>query len=363
MLTEKGHGFKPAEDDPVFFHTPAPFECDDDDCIVTIKKSSAQAYTDIASGAIAAALRRNPRVTVLTAAMCQGNKLEKVRAEFPDRFFDVGICESHAVAFAAGQAKAGCRPIVDIYSTFLQRSYDQIFQEVCLQNLPVTFMLDRAGLTGPDGPTHHGAFDLGYLRLFPNMVVMAPGDEHDLAAMVDWALAHDGPAAIRYPKTAVERHAGPRTPLELGRAELITEGGDGLVIACGTLLGEALKAAATLREEGLELAVVNARFVKPLDSTLLLERIEAAPWTITVEENALPTGFGSAVLELVSDAQMAAGPIVRLGLPDRFVEHGERGELLAELGLDAAGIAAACRRLAGRDPRPTAAVSHAAADH
>jgi len=362
VLTEKGHGFKPAEEDPVFFHTPAPFECDDEDGIVTIKKSSAKAYTDVASGAIAAALRRNRRVTVLTAAMCQGNKLEKVRAEFPERFFDVGICESHAVAFAAGQAKAGCRPIVDIYSTFLQRSYDQIFQEVCLQNLPVTFMLDRAGLTGPDGPTHHGAFDLGYLRLFPNIVVMAPGDEHDLTTMLDWALEHEGPAAIRYPKTAVERQAGPRTPLELGRAELIAEGSDGLVIACGTLLGEAVKAAATLREEGLELAVVNARFVKPLDTTLLLERIEAAPWTITIEENALPTGFGSAVLEMVSDAHLAAGPIVRLGLPDRFVEHGERGELLAELGLDAAGIAAACRRLAGRDPGPTGAVSHAAVD-
>jgi 1-deoxy-D-xylulose-5-phosphate synthase len=181
--------------------------------------------------------------------------------------------------------------------------------------------------------------------------------------MVDWAIAHDGPAAIRYPKTAVERLPGPRTPLELGRAELVAEGGDGLVLACGTLLGEAVKAAATLREEGLELTVVNARFVKPLDTTLLLERIEAAPWTITIEENALPTGFGSAILEMVSDAHLAAGPIVRLGLPDRFVEHGERGELLAALGLDAAGIAATCRRLAGRDPRPTGAVSHAAVDH
>ncbi|MBM4021364.1 MAG: 1-deoxy-D-xylulose-5-phosphate synthase [Planctomycetes bacterium] len=362
VLTEKGHGFKPAEDDPVFFHTPAPFECDDEDGVVTIKKSSAKAYTDIASAAIAAAMRQNPRVTVLTAAMCQGNKLEKVRTEFPDRFFDVGICESHAVAFAAGQAKAGCRPIVDIYSTFLQRSYDQIFQEVCLQNLPVAFMLDRAGLTGPDGPTHHGAFDLGYLRLFPNMVVMAPGDEHDLTAMLDWAITHDGPTAIRYPKAAVERQGGERPPIELGRAEVLAEGADGLVIACGTLLSEAARAVAALREEGLELTLVNARFVKPLDATLLLERIEASAWTLTVEENALPTGFGSALLELVADAGLAAGPITRLGLPDRFVEHGERGELLAELGLDAAGIAAACRRLAGRAAPPAATISHAAAD-
>jgi len=347
VLTEKGHGFKPAEADPVFFHTPAPFECDDDDCIVSIKKSSSRAYTDVASTAIGAALRRDPRVTVMTAAMCQGNKLEPVREEFAERFFDVGICESHAVAFAAGQAKAGCRPIVDIYSTFLQRSFDQIFQEVCLQNLPVVFMLDRAGLTGPDGPTHHGAFDLGYLRLFPNMAVLAPGDEHDLAAMLDWALAHGGPVAIRYPKATVENHGGQRPPIELGRSETLAEGHDGLVVACGTLLGEALAAAAELRAEGLDLTVINARFVKPLDPTIL-ERIEAAPWAVTLEENVLQTGFGSAVLEAVNDAGLQAGMIVRLGLPDRFVEHGERAELLADLGLDAAGIAATCRRLAGR---------------
>jgi len=346
VLTEKGHGFKPAEADPVFFHTPAPFECDDDDCIVSIKKSSAKAYTDVASTAIGACMRRDPKVTVLTAAMCQGNKLEPVREEFPERFFDVGICESHAVAFAAGQAKTGCRPIVDIYSTFLQRSFDQIFQEVCLQNLPVVFMLDRAGLTGPDGPTHHGAFDLGYLRLFPNMAVLAPGDEHDLVAMLDWALEQPGPVAIRYPKTAVERHAGPRAPIVAGRSEPLVEGADGLILACGTLLGAALDAAKHLRDEGLEVGVINARFVKPLDTQGILERIEAAPWVVTVEENALPTGFGSAVLEAVSDARLACGPIVRLGLPDRFVEHGERGELLAELGLDAAGIASTCRGLA-----------------
>jgi 1-deoxy-D-xylulose-5-phosphate synthase len=366
VLTEKGHGFKPAEADPVFFHTPAPFECDDDDCIVSIKKSSARAYTDVAATAIGDCMRRDPRVTVLTAAMCQGNKLEKVRSEFPARFFDVGICESHAVAFAAGQAKVGCRPIVDIYSTFLQRSFDQIFQEVCLQNLPVIFMLDRAGLTGPDGPTHHGCFDLGYMRLFPNMVVMAPGDEHDLTAMLDWAIAQNVPVAIRYPKAIVERQPGPRSPIALGKAEVLAEGHDGLVIACGTLLGEALAAAGLLRREGLEITVVNARFCKPLDTSMLVERIEAAPWTVTVEENALQTGFGAAVLEALNDAHAsggmsaASGPLVRLGIPDRFIEHGERAELLADLGLDAAGIAATCRRLAGRQPQPAAAGVHAA---
>lgn len=360
VLTEKGHGFKPAEADPVFFHTPAPFECDDDDCIISIKKSSARGYTDVASTAIASCLRRDQRVTVLTAAMCQGNKLEQVREEFPDRFFDVGICESHAVAFAAGQAKVGCRPIVDIYSTFLQRSFDQIFQEVCLQNLPIVFMLDRAGLTGPDGPTHHGAFDLGYMRLFPNMVVLAPGDEHDLVAMLDWAMQHNGPVAIRYPKALAEQQGGSRAAIELGQAEVFTDGSDGLIIACGTLLGVSLAAAAQLREVGLEVGVINARFVKPLGTQLLFEKIEAAPWVVTVEENVLSTGFGSAVLEAINEARLSTGTIVRLGLPDRFVEHGERGELLADLGLDAAGIALTCLRLAGRDPQPTDPVEPAA---
>jgi 1-deoxy-D-xylulose-5-phosphate synthase len=192
--------------------------------------------------------------------------------------------------------------------------------------------------------------------------VLAPGDEHDLAAMVDWALAHDGPVAIRYPKAVVEQHPLPRQPIELGRSEVLAEGGDGLVIACGTLLGEALAAAKRLRTEGLEVTVVNARFIKPLDTGLLLERLEAAPWAVTVEENALPTGFGSAVLEAVNDAGCPAPPIVRLGLPDRFVEPGERSELLAELGLDAAGIAATCRRLAGRTPQPDSVAAHAAAN-
>jgi 1-deoxy-D-xylulose-5-phosphate synthase len=220
----------------------------------------------------------------------------------------------------------------------------------------VVFMLDRAGLTGPDGPTHHGAFDLGYLRLFPNMTVLAPGDEHDLAAMLDWSLAHNGPVAIRYPKAVVECQPAPRTPIELGRAEVLLEGHDGLIIACGTLVGAAFDAVTRLREEGLTVGLVNARFVKPLDARLPVW-VEAAPWVVTVEENALQTGFGSAVLEAVSDAGVHGVPIVRLGLPDRFVEHGERGELLADLGLDAAGIAAACRRLAGREPHANAAVT------
>ena len=190
VVTNKGHGFKPAVEDPVYFHTPAPFEAVGDQAVHK-PKSTAMAYTNHARDAIADQMDHNDKVTVITAAMCQGNKLEPVREKYPDRFFDVGICESHAVAFAAGQAKVGLRPIVDIYSTFLQRSFDQIFQEVCLQKLPVTFMLDRAGLTANDGPTHHGTFDYGYLRLFPNMVVMSPGDANDIGAMLDFSLSHD----------------------------------------------------------------------------------------------------------------------------------------------------------------------------
>ena len=355
VLTEKGHGFKPATEDPVFFHTPAPFVRDADGEIVSIKKSSARTYTDVAAEAILAAMRRNPRVTVLTAAMCQGNKLEAVRDGIPERFFDTGICESHAVAFAAGQAKAGLRPIVDIYSTFLQRSYDQIFQEVALQNLPVTFMLDRAGLTGPDGPTHHGNFDLGYLRVFPNMVVMAPGDEADLPLMLEFALEHPGPAAIRYPKTKVERIEREAAPVELGRAEVLREGRDGVILCCGALLSGCLAAAKSLEREGLDVGVINARFVKPLDVDTILPAIEGADFVVTVEEAALMGGFGSAVLEAAADAGVATTHVRRLGIPDRFIEHAERNELLADLGLDAEGIASACREVAERF-EPTAPI-------
>jgi len=345
VITEKGHGFKPAADDPVFFHTPAPFERQEDG-IVSIKKSSSRAYTHAASEAILSQMQNDSRVTVMTAAMCQGNKLEKVREMFPDRFFDTGICESHAVAFAAGQAKAGLRPIVDIYSTFLQRSYDQLFQEVALQNLPVTFMLDRAGLTGPDGPTHHGVFDLGYLRLLPNFVVMAPGDECDLSAMVPFAIEQDGPVSLRYPKTTADRHERTTTPIELGRAEVIRWGDDVLLIACGTMLGNCLSAAEELRAEGFDAGVVNARFVKPLDRELMVKAISSGAAVVTVEEAALGGGFGSSVIEAANEEGLALQNVRRLGIADQFVEHGDRDELLADLGLDPAGIARAASELA-----------------
>lgn len=348
VVTEKGHGYQPAAADPVFFHTPPAFE---DQCGQPLPKKSASkpAYTNIARDAVQHQMRCDKKVTVLTAAMCQGNKLEPVRDEFPDRFFDVGICESHAVAFAAGQAKAGLRPIVDIYSTFLQRSYDQIFQEVALQDLPVTFLMDRAGLTGPDGPTHHGCFDMAYMRIFPNIVMMAPGDAHDLEQMLDFALRHTSPCGIRYPKDNAERIGGERAKLQLGKAEVLSWGRDGNIVCAGTLLSSCIKAAEQLREEGLDVGVVNARFVKPLDREIVARAAREGGFLVTIEEGCLPGGFGSAVLETASDLGLETSRIRRLGIPDRFVEHGERSELLAELGLDALGIARACRELTHRE--------------
>jgi 1-deoxy-D-xylulose-5-phosphate synthase len=350
VLTQKGHGVPQASADPVTYHTPPVFEkVGPARTILSLKRGGSRAYTDAASTAIYNAMQEDERVAVLTAAMCQGNKLEKVRADFPTRFFDTGICESHAVAFAAGLAKAGMRPIVDIYSTFLQRSFDQLFQEVALQNLPVAFCLDRAGLTGPDGPTHHGVFDIVYLRLFPNFVVMAPGDELDVAPMLRFALSHAGPAALRYPKTNLERVDRPVAPVELGCAEVYEWGEDAMLVAYGTLFPTCVKAAAALREEGLNVGVINARFVKPLDRATLLRAVEESPLVVTVEEGTLEGGFGSALLEAANGAGLDTRNVVRLGIPDRFIEHAERGELLADLGLDVNGICAAVRRALSRE--------------
>jgi 1-deoxy-D-xylulose-5-phosphate synthase len=346
VLTEKGHGFKPAASDPVFYHTPPMFERQGDEAVIK-KKASSKAYTAHASDAILDQMKHNDKVTVLTAAMCQGNQLETVRDEFPDRFFDVGICESHAVAFAGGQAKAGMRPIVDIYSTFLQRSFDQIFQEVCLQKLPVTFLMDRGGLTGPDGPTHHGTFDIAYMRIFPNMVVMAPGDANDVGAMLDFALSHDEACGIRYPKEAAANIERELQPVELGKSEVLTEGKDGVMVCFGSLLETCLQAAKRLDEElGLKIGVVNARFAKPIDSELLKSLMVEMPFVVTVEEGNLMGGFGSAVLEVANEMGLATQNLHRLGLPDSFVEHGERGELLSDLGLDVEGLMKTCQKLA-----------------
>lgn len=351
VFTEKGHGFEPACKDPVKFHTPSPFKRDTENEIVPVKKSSEISYTEIVSDAIHEAMSEDEKVCVLTAAMCAGNKLERIRDEFPDRFFDTGICESHAVAFAGGMAKSGMKPIVDIYSTFLQRSFDQIFQEVALQNLPVIFCLDRAGLCGPDGPTHHGVFDNSYMRIFPNMIVTAPGDELEVRPLLDFALQSSSPVSIRYPKTRVEQVPREVAPVRLGKSEVLSWGQDGTIIACGTMLAQAVAAAEQLAAIGLSVGVVNARFIKPIDEEVIA-RAAGTGFVITIEENAAMGGFGSAVLEAANRLSLNTERFKVLAIPDAFVEHGDRDELLADLGLDAAGLVRTAKELS----QPVAAI-------
>ncbi len=343
VVTEKGHGYKPAEQNPVYFHTPPAF-LDDGGKPVTLGSDGSPPYTNFVRDSILALMQRDERVTVLTAAMCQGNKLEPVRERYPERFFDVGICESHAVAFAAGQCKAGLRPIVEIYSTFLQRSVDQIFQEVCLQRLPVTFLMDRSGLTGPDGPTHHGLFDIGYLRSLPNLVLMAPGYAGEVGPMVDFAIDQETAVAIRYPKAAALQ--GPKKPDEivLGRSETIRQGTDGTIIAYGAVLDQVLAAVELLGDE-LDVTVINGRFAKPIDDAMIQSAFERG-FVITVEESARIGGFGTAVLESAADQGLDTRKLKRLAMPDRFVEHGSRDALLDQLGLGPKQIADVCRDLA-----------------
>lgn len=349
IVTEKGHGYQPAASDPVYFHTPPAFEEEDGE--VRVRKTSGELpFTNFARDAMGNCMRDDSRVTVMTAAMCQGNKLEPVRDEFPDRFFDVGICESHAVAFAAGQAKVGLRPIVAIYSTFLQRSYDQVFQEVSLQGLPVIFMMDRGGLAGPDGPTHHGVFDIAYMRPFPNLIMMAPADGAEVEPMLRFALSQNVASAIRYPKAsaaAIERN---RQSIELGKSEIVQWGTDGAIIACGAMLRQSMQAAAKLAEQGIEVAVINARFIKPLDHAMLQKVFEECRFVLTVEEGQLAGGFGSAVLEHACENGWDTRILRTLGIPDRYVEHAEREELLADLGLDANGIVRAAQSMLAKLP-------------
>jgi len=351
VVTEKGHGYKPAEQNPVYFHTPPAFK-DQDGRAVTLRSDGSPPFTNYFRDAVAVELGKDSRVTVLTAAMCQGNKLEPIREKYPRQFFDVGICESHAVAFAAGQCKAGLRPIVDIYSTFLQRSFDQIFQEVCLQKLPVTFLMDRAGLAGADGPTHHGVFDIAYLRSFPNIVLAAPGYAGEVGPMLDFALHHDVAVAIRYPKASVLSLSHPPSKIRLGESELIREGHDGTILAYGALLDQAL-AAAELLEGELSIAVVNARFAKPIDHAMVRRAFTTGAFVITVEEAAVMGGFGTAVLESACEQGLDTRKLRRLGIPDEFIEHGNRDALLAQCGLGPNNIADACRQAIGSQAYPT----------
>lgn len=330
--TVKGKGYKPAEQAPEKFHGVG---CFDPSTGKSAKKAGcAPSYTSVFSKALIDLAKDRPDILAITAAMPSGTGLKAFGQAYPKRFFDVGIAEEHAMTLAAGMAAAGMHPVIALYSTFAQRAYDQLIHDVCLQNLPVTLCLDRAGLVGEDGPTHHGVFDLSYLRQMPNMCVMAPKDEEELRHMLATAIAIEGPAAVRYP-----RGAGLGVPLTdsletlpVGKAEVLQEEGTIAFLAVGTMVEKAKEAAAILKEEGIEAAVVNMRFIKPLDTELLGEMARTKRLLITAEENVLAGGFGSAVAEYLADHGLEV-PLLRFGIPDRFIEQGTRRELLSLCGL------------------------------
>ena len=330
--TVKGKGYKPAEQAPEKFHGVG---CFDPSTGKSAKKAGcAPSYTSVFSKALIDLAKDRPDILAITAAMPSGTGLKAFGQAYPKRFFDVGIAEEHAMTLAAGMAAAGMHPVIALYSTFAQRAYDQLIHDVCLQNLPVTLCLDRAGLVGEDGPTHHGVFDLSYLRQMPNMCVMAPKDEEELRHMLATAIAIEGPTAVRYP-----RGAGLGVPLTdsletlpVGKAEVLQEEGTIAFLAVGTMVEKAKEAAAILKEEGIEAAVVNMRFIKPLDTELLGEMARTKRLLITAEENVLAGGFGSAVAEYLADHGIEV-PLLRFGIPDRFIEQGTRRELLSLCGL------------------------------
>jgi 1-deoxy-D-xylulose-5-phosphate synthase len=337
VVTQKGKGYLPAERDPVYYHGVGPFDLKTGR---PKKDSTVPTYTKIFQQCMVKLGYIDDKIIAVTAAMSNGTGLEEFGKIFPDRFFDVGIAEQHGVTFAAGMATEGVKPIVAIYSTFLQRAYDQILHDVCLPNLPVTFAMDRSGLVGEDGPTHHGAFDLTYLRSLPNMIVMSPKDEDELQHMLKTAIDYPGPAAVRYPRG---RGVGVRLSkdlkrLEIGQAELLKDGRDAAIIALGHMVYPSLKAAEQLELEGIDVSVVNARFVKPLDKELILDLALKIGTLITVEENVLQGGFGSAVLELLEEQGLSQVRVKRIGLPDIFIEHGSQEVLRDKYGLTARGI-------------------------
>ncbi|MDD2850420.1 MAG: 1-deoxy-D-xylulose-5-phosphate synthase [Desulfuromonadaceae bacterium] len=343
ILTTKGKGYTPAEKNPALFHGVGPFDVESGK--VTKVKGRVATYTAVFGDALCKLAAEDDRITAITAAMPDGTGLARFAKEYPERFFDVGIAEQHGVTFAAGLAVGGYRPVCAIYSSFLQRGYDQICHDVCLQNLPVTFAIDRAGVVGNDGPTHHGAFDLSYLRHLPNLTLMVPKDENELQFMLATAVNLGSPAAVRYP-----RGSGYGVPLDqtltllpIGRSELLRKGNAAAVIALGTMVHAALRAADLLDAEGTRLTVVNARFVKPLDETMLLALATEFEILITIEENALQGGFGTAVLELLEQHDLSGTRVLRLGYPDSYIPQGEQHELRTMLGLDGAGIAESIR--------------------
>ncbi len=332
-VTSKGKGYKFAEQDSTKFHGIGSFNSSNGN---VENKSSIPSYTSIYGKTIVDVAREDDKIVAITAAMKDGTGLTEFAKEFPSRFFDVGIAEEHAVTFAGGLAKEGAKPIVTIYSTFLQRAYDQILHDVCLQSLPVKFMIDRGGLVGDDGPTHHGIFDLSYLRNIPNMVIMSPKDGNELRHMVKTAVEYDkGPIALRYPRgeTAQSVHDPELRVIPIGKSEIVQEGEIAAIFAIGSTVYPSLHAAMILNRHGLNVSVINARFVKPLDEKLIEKIIDSHHYIITVEENVLAGGFGSAVMEYLSDNNFNHVKVKRIGLPDSFIEHGEQSILKENYGL------------------------------
>ncbi len=335
VVTKKGKGYKFSEQNPTKYHGVFPFDINTGDFVANGQLT----YSDVFGKSLIDLALKNEKIVAVTAAMLDGTGLEEFAKKFPDRFFDVGIAEEHAVVFAAGLAKAGLKPFVAIYSTFLQRSYDEIFHDVCLQNLPVVFCLDRAGIVGDDGPTHNGVFDLSYLRHFPNIVVMAPKDETELYSMLCFALDQKTPVAIRYPRSKIlsANWKNNAESISLGKGELVYEpqkgkGNNILIIAIGSMVIPSIEAAKKIEEKGFAPKVINARFVKPLDFELILSSAKDAKLVVTVEENCLQGGFGSAVLELFEENNILV-PVRRIGIPDKFIEHGKRDFILDKYGL------------------------------
>ena len=338
VLTKKGKGYEPAEKDPIFFHIAPPFNLETGE---VRKKSSHSTYTHIFADTLIKLAKEDPRIIAITAAMAEGTGLAKFAKVFPERFYDVGIAEQHAVTFAAGLACEGYRPVAAIYSTFLQRAFDQIVHDVAVQNLPVTFAIDRGGLVAEDGTTHHGALDLSYLRHLPNLVVMAPKDENELQHMIKTAINREGPTAVRYSRGSAQ--GVPLDPeiriLEIGKGEALAEGEDLAIIAIGYGVAPAVLAAERLAKEGIFATVVNARFVKPLDRDLITSVVRKTKSVLTVEENALMGGFGSAVLECLADEGLLADLTVRrIGLPDEFIGQGPQEMLRQKHGITAENI-------------------------
>ena len=345
VITKKGKGYEFAEEDPLGYHGVAPFDVETGQTISS--PSDIPTYTKVFGQTVVKMAHADSRIVAITAAMCEGTGLNQFSQEIPERFYDVGIAEQHAVTFAAGLAAEGLIPVVAIYSTFLQRAYDQIVHDVCLQKLPVVFAIDRGGLVGEDGATHQGLLDYSYLRSIPNIIVMAPKDENELQHMLKTAVGCGLPVSIRYPRGKGVGVAldGELKDLEIGKGEVVREGSDLAVIAIGTVVNPALAAAKRLSEEGLNIKVINARFVKPLDEELILKTAAATNKIITVEENMLQGGFGSAVLELLAEKGVTGIRVKRLGIPDEFVKHASQTQQRHKYGIDEEGIIRAIKEL------------------